>query len=93
MLLASMAFFFARPIPIFVSLLKLGARAGERTRRLGDMANTVAGNQFQEVHKQVRERLERQRANKDLDAVVRRQREEKADAEILDRERPRSMNP
>jgi hypothetical protein len=43
-------------------------------------------NQFEEVHKKVQERLARDRDTNQRDALNRKQKEEKANGELLDRE-------
>ncbi len=50
------------------------------------MDNRKPQNQFQEVHKKVQERLARDRETNQRDAADRKQKEEKANSELFDRE-------
>ncbi len=57
------------------------------------MDNERPKNQFQEVHRKVRERLARDRATNEGDALDRKQREDDANDRIFDRERPGKVSP
>jgi hypothetical protein len=51
------------------------------------MDNRAPQNQFEEVHKKVRERLARDRKTNEMDSSARKQREEEDNGKLFDRER------